>query len=129
MMMTANRDERSFQAGVGDPAEMLRSAFYDLVDLGLEALVAWLQRPRAAPSLNVVEEHDRLGDAATLLAVERLAGEHEIRAAFRARVKEAMTEGTFHDQKGGGTDARAQQLIEAKNLLLENLRRSAVSHD
>lgn len=64
--------------------------------------------------------------AAALLGIPVTATATEVRAAFRARVKIEQAAGGFHDQQGGGTDPRAQELIAAKNLLLEHAR-AAVS--
>jgi hypothetical protein len=111
----------------GEPAEMLRSAFHSFVDAGLEALASWLKHTSTHVTAPTVVGKDPIGEAAALLAVERSAQAHEIRAAFRARVKAAMDEGDFHDQAGDATDERARQLIAAKNLLIEQSRNEVVS--
>ena len=123
--MNRNRIESQL---AGDPSEMLRAAFNNFVDAGLEAMVSWLKQTSARTVVVEVVEHDPVAEAAALLDVDRLAQAHEIRAAFRACVKAAMAGGDFHDQTGDVTDARARQLIAAKNLLIDRTRNAAVSN-
>lgn len=112
-----------------DVRDPLRALLSNLAETGINAFVGWLrlQTPTPLPSPMVCEpspddtdDDDDAQDAAALLGVSLGASVAEIRAAFRARVKVEMATGDFHDQRGGGdTDAHAQRLIVAKNLLIE----------
>ncbi|HEX4352785.1 MAG TPA: hypothetical protein VHZ95_07730 [Polyangiales bacterium] len=116
-----------------DPSELLRSALHEFVDAGIEALASWLQQAgeRVATPTAAIDERaaDAFLEAAALLGVDCSATVADIRAAFRARVKDSMAAGQFHDQAGGHTDHRARELIDAKNLLLSLAFGSATSHD
>lgn len=102
-----------------DSRALLRAALSDLVTAGLAAVAEWAQR-------GVDDSDDSLTDATSLLGVSVDASADEIRAAFRRCVKERMrTDGGFHDRGGDTTDPRAQELIDAKNLLLERARETA----
>lgn len=123
--------------------EHLRAALTNLAELGINAFVDWLRAPVVsqtapawppAPFDEPRRDPDRDGnasppeyddpdaaarEAADLLGVPLTATAGEVRAAFRTRIKAEAATGTFHDQRGGGTDERAQMLITAKNLLVE----------
>ena len=114
-----------------DPGALWRNALATFINTSVEALGVWLDREygeaiaaTATPSEEehaacVVDTRPALERAAALLKVSTVATVGEIRAAFRERVKEELTSGTFHDQGGDDTDERAQDLIAAKNLLIE----------
>jgi hypothetical protein len=116
-------------AKVEDLRDPLRALLSNLAETGINAFVGWLrlQAPTPSPSASPVDVttgaddgDDAARDAAALLGLSVGASVAEVRAAFRSRVKVEMATGTFHDQRGGGdTDAYAQRLIAAKNLLIE----------
>lgn len=113
---------------VKDPAAIWRNALTTFVSASVEALTAWLHteyaqttaRADANAERAIVADASALREAAELLGVDSLASVDEIRSAFRARVKAEVRSGGFHDQAGDVTDARAQELIAAKNLLIEH---------
>lgn len=119
------------QPAFKDPHAILRAALSDLVTAGLDTFTQWLQqRPTATVDYDDpriiygnVNVEDAASDAADLLGVSVDATADDVRAAFRAKVKDRMAAGAFHDQRGGETDRDAQQLIEAKNLLIERSRK------
>lgn len=125
MTMHTNHEDKHSK----DPAAMWRSALATFVSASVEALTAWIdheyaeapQEPQGRHGTAIVADAERLEAAATLLGVELTATVDEIRAAFRERIKREMRSGAFHDQGGDATDDQAQQLIAAKNLLIEHV--------
>jgi hypothetical protein len=120
--------------------EPLRALLMNCAEAGINAFIGWLRvevAPMAAHSSSTSEEpapthgaehadDEAAREAAMLLGLPLGASVAEIRAAFRSRVKVEMASGAFHDQRGDGeTDAHAQRLIAAKNLLLERARERA----
>jgi hypothetical protein len=116
-----------------EPAAILRAAFSDLVTAGLEAVNRWLDTERHDvstyddPPIRESTAANDIEDSAELLGVSIDATADEIRAAFRAKVKAQVNGGVFHDQIGGTTDPNAQQLIIAKNTMIEHCLRAEVA--
>lgn len=115
------------QTAYKDPHTILRAALSDLVTAGLDAFTQWLQHQPAVVDDDVagetIESDDAATTAADLLGVSIGANADAVRAAFRASVKERVATGAFHDQRGAATDRQAQELIDAKNLLIERSRK------
>jgi hypothetical protein len=103
---------------------LLRAAVSDVITAGLSVLAEWLQ-DQPQDDLEAACHDPAIEDAAALLGIPPDATVDEIRAAFRRSVKDRMAGGRFHDQHGGTTDDDAQQLIAAKNALLERARSEA----
>ncbi len=124
--------DRQEQTALKDPHAILRAAVSDLITVGLDAFTQWLQRqPRNTvdyddPRIVVhpaAHAEESVAAAANVLGVSTDASADEVRAAFRAKVKERVAIGAFHDQRGSATDREAQELIDAKNLLIERSRK------
>lgn len=124
--------DRQEQTAFKDPHAILRAAVSDLITVGLDTFTQWLQRqprntvdyddPRIVVDTAAHTEHSVVA-AANVLGVSTDASADEVRAAFRAKVKERVAIGAFHDQRGSATDREAQELIDAKNLLIERSRK------
>lgn len=102
-----------------DSRAVVRAALSDLITHGLAALSDWLRveidprtdynDPRIIDRDNDPDYAESVAhvDAAALLGVRIDAAPAEVRTAFRAKVKERMAHGAFHDQRGDETDTGA----------------------